>query len=45
MEERYLCRKQYKTSTKPNKKLCKEIKRDNFWHQKVGRVITKWGAI
>ena len=27
------------------KNLSKEIKSDNFWYHKVGREITKWGAI
>jgi hypothetical protein len=32
-------------STKLIQKLKKEIKSDNFCHRKVGRAITKWGAI
>ena len=27
------------------KKISKEIKSDNFSYRKVGRAITKWGAI
>ena len=32
-------------STKLIKKLSKEIKSNNFCYRKVGRAITKWGAI
>ena len=32
-------------STKPIQNVSKEFKSDNFCYRKVGRMITKWGAI
>ena len=50
LEERYLYWKQNRKeamnqSTKPIQQLKQHIKSDNFCYRKVGRAITKWGAI
>jgi hypothetical protein len=43
--EQYRKEAKNQCSTKPVQKLSKYVKSDNFCYCKVGRAITKWGAI